>query len=243
MITKAEYAEWLGKSTSDINDADFQKVLRRGQSKLEQALGYQLCPLSGLGIKFCPLVETPAPTENELAVLPTLQLPYRGFWQRFIQLPPFLKIYSVKFTTCDGDVEVLEPCDYRIDRPGGNMYLGAQWYNSLELCRPLLCGLAFSSTGLRCPGNCVTIEIQAYWGLCCGDLEEDADERDCCIPDDLKTVLLDMMAESDNCDKSNIKRESSLSYSYEKFEKVDLLVEYSGVIAKYALGRSSEYPI
>lgn len=241
MITKAEYAEWIGHDNTDISDAEFKRILAKGVARLEQALGYQLCPLEGLGIKFCPLVDTPTPTPEELAKLPVVKIPYRGFWQRFIELPPFLKVYSVKFTDCDGDVQVLEDCDYVATRPGGHMFINSPFYNSIEMCRPLLCGLP--ARGLMCPGNCITLEIQAYWGLCCGPLSDGADERECCIPDDLKVVLLDMMAEADPCDKSNIKSESMLSHSYTKFEKQDLTSSYSGILSKYGSGKLEDYPI
>lgn len=242
MITKAEYAEWLGKSESDITDAEFNRILRKGRARLEQALGYQLCPLEGLDIQFCPGVETPVPTQEEIDRLPVITLRYKP-WQKFIEVPPFLQLYSVKYVDCDGDIYELQDCDYIVTQH--SRYVNAAWNNTIELCTPLTCKLSVAGLGrgFACPGNCITVEVKAYWGLCCGELEDGATERTCCLPEDLKILLLDLMAESDSCDKSNIKRESSLSYTYEKFEKVDLLIEYESTINIYKISKPEEYPI
>ncbi len=245
MITKAEYAEWLGRDVDDITDGEFARVLRKGRTRLEQALGYQLCPLQGLGIQFCPLVDTPEPTEEEIEKLPVINLPYKPF-QKYLEVPPFLKLYHVKYKNCEGEIYELEDCDYIISQ--SNRYIDAEWNNTIELCSPLTCKLAIrGGVGFRCMGNCIRVEIKAYWGLCCGELPEEESgvqpERECCIPEDLQVVLLDMMAEADPCDKSNIKSESFLSSSYTKFDKVILEDEYSSIIAKYDIGKPEEYPI
>lgn len=247
MITKAEYAEWIGASESDITDGEFSKILRKGQNRLETLLGYQLCPLSGLGIQFCPLVDTPEPTEEELEAIPTIKLPYRPF-QRYLSVPPFLELYSVRYTDHEGLVHELEADEYLISKQV-NRIEAEDWNNTIELCHPITCNLgALLRSGFRCSGNCIKVEVKAYWGLGCGDLPDESGaeepvERECFIPDELEMVLLDFMAEADPSDKSNIKKESALSYSYEKFDKIDLDVEYADVIAKYAISKPEDYPL
>jgi len=219
MVTKAEYAEWVGREDATLTEAEFENLLRKGKARLERALGYQLCPLT---IESCPPVET---TQEYLDSIPEVSFPYKS-WQQTIEVPPFIELYSVIMTSCEGDDQVLEECDYLVRK--GDYF--ADWAKEIQLCNPCL---------KRC-AHCVEVRIKALWGLCC-KIEES--EPVCCIPDELKSVLMDMMAENDSCDKSNIKKESALSYSYEKFDKVDLLTEYQDILYKYAIGKPNHYPL
>ena len=239
MITKADYAKWLGVEESSITDEQFDRILLVATTRLEQALGYQLCPLSGRGIKFCPLVDTPAETQEEIDKLPVVRLPYKA-WQKHLITPPFLKLYSVKLVTLEGDKETLDTDEYYVSQL--NRFVDAKWNNVITLHKGC-CGLP--RLGLGCADPVTHVEIKAYWGLCCGELVEESGAepyRECCLPDDLRVLLLSMMKEAGD-PKSNIKSESILSHSYSKFDKQDLLVEYAGTIAKYAISRPEEYPL
>ena len=137
MITKAEYAQWLGVEESSITDAQFDRMLQIAITRLEQALGYQLCPLDGRGITFCPLVDTPEETPEQIAKLPVVRLPYKA-WQKHLITPPFLKLYSVKMVTLDGDVETLDDGEYYVTQL--NRFVDAKWNNTITLHKGC-CGL------------------------------------------------------------------------------------------------------
>jgi hypothetical protein len=237
MITKAEYENWIGVPQGSVTDEQFEKVLLIATTRLEQALGYQLCPLDGLGITFCPLVDTPPETPEQVALLPTLSLPYKA-WQKNLVTPPFLKLYSVTLVTLDGEREELDADKYYVGRL--SQFLNVDWNNTINLYH----GCCYLPR-LGCCNPVTHVEIKAYWGLCCGELVEEsgeADELACCLPEDLKALLLSMMVEAGNS-KSNVKSESILSHSYTLFEKEDLFVEYAGTLAKYAISRPEEYPL